>query len=346
MKMLYAGAFAAGFEIIIPSLLTETVPDAQIERIDSALVLFSSTHILKEEDLPFINTLYVSVSVWNTNTVSFSDLCRKISFTSLQNLLPPFLGGKKTYRLRFSKENQFSSVDKGLVTSVEKSITAITGLVPDRVNAKTEFHLIIRRESLSFFALKLTEKGSTEKLYEKGELRSETVRLMLSLVQTSDEDFVMCDPFAGYGSIPRQITALFPHTHIYINDIDPILAKNLRKEFSDNAKFTVSSCEASSLTHIEKNSVNLIITDPPWGSFDTSITKEALPSFYKNMLKEFDRILSIGGRAAVLTGAKSEFEAALSSSVCFSKSINHDNFRTDILINGKKAAVYCIMKEY
>lgn len=344
--ILYAGAFAAGFEKIIPSLIAETVPDAVIERVESALVLFSSDQKLGEEDLPFINTLYICASVWNTNTISFSDLCRKISYSSLQNLLTPFLAGKKTYRLRFSKENQFSSVDKNLVSFVEKSITKITGLVPDRLNAKTEFHMIIRRESLSFFALKLTEKGSSEKLYDRGELRPETVRLMLYVSEASEEDYVICDPFAGSGSIPRQIASMYPNVHVYINDIDLKHSLQLKKEFTDTQRFTVSASDACHLRHIEKNSVNLVLTDPPWGSYNTSLTKEELCVLYKNMLKEFNRILVLGGRACVLTGAKNEFEEAVSSSICFTKNAGKENFRTDILINGKKAALYCLLKEY
>lgn len=344
--ILYAGAFAAGFEKIIPSLITEAVPDASVERVESALVLFSSADILKEEDLPFINTLYVCLSVWNTNTVSFSDLCRQIPYSTLHNRLTPFLGGKKAYRLRFSRENQFCSVDKNLVSSVEKSITKLSGLAPDRLNAKTEFYMVIRRENLSFFALKLTEKGSSEKLYDKGELRPETVRLMLYASNASEEDYVICDPFAGSGAIPRQIAKLYSDAHIYVNDIDAQRSLQLKEEFADAQRFTVTAYDAGLLSHIEKSSVNLIVTDPPWGSFDSSLTKEGLCLLYKNMLKEFDRILIPGGRVSVLTGAKTEFEDAVSSSVCFTKSRKGDNFRTDILINGKKAAVYCLTKEY
>lgn len=343
--ILYAGAFSAGFEKIIPSLISETVTDAYIERVESALVLFSSTQVLHEESLPFINTLYVCISVWNTNNLDFSTLIRNISASTIEFSCEPFLKGKQNFRLRFSRENQFTSVDKVQVSLLEKSISDVTGLVPDRLNAKTEFHLIIRREELSFFALKLTEKGSTEKLYEKGELRPETVRLMLHLIKACDEDYVICDPFAGYGSIPRQIAVLYPNSHLYINDIDQNLVSRLSHEFADTKRFTVSSGDACR-SQIEKNSINLIVTDPPWGSFDASLPKEALPSFYRDILIEFERILISGGRAAVLTGAKKEFEGAISLFECFRKSSEKESFRTDILINGKKAAVYCLSKEY
>ncbi len=342
----YAGSFTAGFEKIIPSLLKEAVPDSTIERLESALVIFSSAVILEENSLPFCNNLFVCLKIWNTNTLYFSEMKNTVPFNSLKPLISPFLKGKKTFRLRFSKENQFCSVDKNLVTSLEKSVTNLTGLVPDRLNAKTELHLLIRRENISMFALKLTEKGSTEKIYEQGELRSETVRLMLFLAEITDEDYIFCDPFAGHGSIPRHIALLHPNTHCFINDNNKVLVSKLEKEFKDSTVSTISCSDACSLVHIEKNSVNVIITDPPWGCFDASLTKEKLADFYKAMLTEFERILAQDGRAVVLTGAKGEFEAAVFSSACFTKSMKMKNFRTDILINGKKAAVYCISKDY
>ncbi len=339
----YAGTFAAGFEKIIPSLLEEEVPSAVIKNLESALVIFSTDIILEDTALPFLNNLFVCLAVWNTNSLSFSGMKNNIPYSSLKNMLKPFLYGKTSYRLRFSKENQFCSVDKNLVASLEKSLSSAAGIPPDRLNAKTEIHFIIRRENISFAGLKLTEKTSAEKIYEKGELRGEIVRLMLHIAEMEDE-YVICDPFAGYGSIPRRISLLNPLAHIYINDIDNELVKRLEKEFTDSSRFTISSCDACSMLHIQKNTVNLIVTDPPWGSYDGSLSGSGLFQLYKNMLTEFDRILTAEGRAVILTGAKKEFEEAVAASYYFTQSSTYESFKTNVLVNGKKAAVYYIKK--
>ena len=67
------------------------------------------------------------------------------------------------------------------------------------------------------------------------------------------------------------------------------------------------------------------------------------------MLKEIFRVTKTGGSVLILTAAKEIFEEAYNESI-FAKSKerafqNAAEFRNDVLVNGKKAAVYIWKKE-
>jgi 23S rRNA G2445 N2-methylase RlmL len=108
----------------------------------------------------------------------------------------------------------------------------------------------------------------------------------------------------------------------------------------------VRECDALGLSHIADASVDLVVTDPPWGFWDGDAYRgeRSIDALYRGMLAEFSRILRVGGRAFVLTGAKGEFESAARASAAFAPCVDAERFRTDILVNGKKSAVYALKK--
>lgn len=89
----------------------------------------------------------------------------------------------------------------------------------------------------------------------------------------------------------------------------------------------------------EDNFIDKIITDPPWGFYqhmDIDINV-----FYKKMLQEFYRILKPNGILVLLTARKKEFENSLAD--CQNKYKLVDKYH--ILVSGKKAAIYKIIKK-
>ena len=119
-----------------------------------------------------------------------------------------------------------------------------------------------------------------------------------------------------------------------------------KSRFSGNSAVSVRRADALYLSHIESASIDLIVTDPPWGFWDGDVYAGAnsISSLYTKMLEEFYRVLSGRGRAIVLTGAKKEFEEAVSQSKGFVHCTQAKGYRTDILVNGKKSAIFCLMR--
>ncbi len=349
----FAATFAPGFEDTVGRLLKQSLPSAADIAVSSGLLFFSSdAPIDSAASLAFCNNVFLLIREWATNAHSFDVLVRESAKTPLpegvSDDLRSLSGG--TFRVRFSKENQFCSVDKSVMENAERHIAARTALLPDRLDPGIEFWYIIRREGFSLFTARLTKKQSTEKYLKQGELRPEIVQLVVGLARLSPADRILLDPFAGYGSIPAQLALVRRDAVIYASDIDEARVADLSARFGSERRISVHRGDACSLSFLAAGSVDLAVTDPPWGFWegDAYAAADGIAGLYARMLCEFDRVLRADrGRAVVLTGAKREFEEAVRLSPAFGHCAARSGFRTDILVNGKKSAVFLIArKEY
>lgn len=348
----YFATFAPGFEGIVGNLLARALPESVPVAVSSGMALFDYPgDPARTSDAVFFNNVFFVVQEWRTSGIPFPELVRT---AAKNNRLAGLAGelrlpGVRTFRVRYSKENQFCSVDKKTMDDAERYISRCTGLAADRLNPDMEFWFLTRREGLSFFAARLTDKQSTEKYLKQGELRPEIVQLLVGLARASPDDAVILDPFAGHGSIPARLADLCPGSRLLVSDIDPALANALAERFAGRENIRVSRADALHLPSVASGSVDLVVTDPPWGFWDADAYagENSLERLYAGMLAEFARVLRVGGRAFVLTGAKREFEAAVAACPEFAPSCGGSDdipFRTDILVNGKKSAVYALRR--
>lgn len=345
----YLATFAAGFEPVIGELLSESLSGAILLRTESGMILFEYSGPFDRASSPsFFNNVFLVLREWKTSACSFSDMIKGAASSS--RIADAALACRaltvSSYRVRFSRENAFESVDKKVTEAAERLVTAGTGLASDRFSPGIEFWFLIRRENYACFALRLTKKQSTEKYLAQGELRPEICRLVIALAGVRDDDRALLDPFAGHGSIPEVLARLYPAATVYASDASRELVTALEQRFSapspNAARVTVRQCDALELSYCADASVDAIVTDPPWGEWEGSNFGKArgIADLYRGMLAEFDRVLAPKGRACVLTGAKREFEAAVAECSAFAASAALEGFRTDILVNGKKCAVY------
>lgn len=355
----YLATFAPGFELAVPDLLELTLPGCENLVLSSGMALFSHTADIGTVSSPaFFNNVFLILRAWNTAASPFHDLVKSSAGKSdlalhreplvalCENAGSGGSPGGGSFRVRFSKENQFTSVDKKLMDFSEQFISRVTGLRSDRMDPGIEFWYIIRREGRSFFTARLTKKPSTEKYLERGELRPEIAQLLAGLARITDADRIILDPFAGHGAIPDQLSSLHENAIIHASDIDPKLTAELSRRFSNRNNITVHTGDALRLEWLEGASVDLVVTDPPWGFWDDGAYtgERSIERLYAGMLKEFDRVLSPSGRAIVLTGAKREFAESVANSIPFAASVEKEQFRTDILVNGKKCAVFSLAR--
>jgi predicted RNA methylase len=345
----YLATFAPGFEDVIGAMLARAIPRAVISNISSGMILFDAEETFDTVvSPPFFNNVFLVLREWKTNGTPFPAMVRAVAGVKFSADVKAAVraGEGDSFRVRYSRANQFCSVDKTVMAEAERNISAQTGLRADRMNSEREFWFLARSEPYSCFAARLTRKQSTEKYLEKGELRPEIAQLIAGLARACSDDKVVCDPFAGHGALPAQLAELCPDSRVLASDIDSALVKKLRARFGGVPNVEVRECDALRLTHVADGSVDLVVTDPPWGFWDGDSYRgdRSIESLYRGMLAEFARILRAGGRAFVLTGAKSEFENAARASETFSPCVDADRFRTDILVNGKKSAVYALKK--
>lgn len=339
-----AAVFSPGFEKVIPQVLTDVLPDAYNLHVTSGFVRFcTDKNPFRAVNADFLNNSFLILKEWNAQkpglkAPAFEVMANKIRIPD--QLIPEI---KKqhynTFRLRFSNANVFTSVNKNIMSAVEKQISQSTGLRPDRLGGDTEFWFLTRTDGYACFALRMTKKQSTEKYLEKGELRPEFVTLLAAFanVPKDSETLSILDPFAGHGGIVKQLKQLYPKANVLASEIDPDLSKKLKG---------CVCCDATKLNFISDNSVDCVITDPPWGFWQGDLRDDKkLKSLYDGMLKELFRVTKPGASVCILTAAKEIFETAFDDSLFASDKTKHgSDIRNDVLVNGKKAAVYTWVK--
>lgn len=327
----FVSTFTTGFKKVVEKNLPEIVSGCKILNIYDGIVHYKfngNSHDL-EKVVYFNNTFFV-IKSWCNFSGNFStmvnDFCNENKY---------LLISKGSFRTRFVRENQFEKVDKKLVLKVEENVLKRSKLKIDRVSPSTEIWFNIRREGFAFCGQLISKREFTEKNLNKGELRPELAYLMCCFAEINEND-VIAEPFCGYGSIPIQLAKKFHFLHLYVSDIDEekITALKEKKYFKQNDFVSVEVQDAFSLKQIKDNSVDVIISDPPWGYFE-DVGDIAL--FYDKMFSSFKRILKNDGKMIILSARKDELEYAAEKN-------NYKIIeRVDTLINGKKACVYMII---
>ena len=356
-----AAVFSPGFEKVIPNVLNKDIPDAYKVTVSSGFVRFcTDKKPFRAVNADYFNNSFLVLKEWNAGRTpqgglapqdggskapAFEVMANKIRIPD--TMIPEIMKQHyKTFRLRFSAANVFTSVNKNLMANVEHQISAQTGLKPDRLGGDTEFWFLTRSDGYACFALRMTKKQSTEKYLEKGELRPEFVTLLAAFAEmsaplpaaTEGTVPVILDPFAGHGGIVKRLSAMYPKARILSSEIEGELAAKIKG---------CRQCDATKLSFIQDSSIDWVITDPPWGFWQGDLRDDGkLKALYDGMLKELFRITKPGSALCILTAAKEVFEESFNGSSFAAVSENHNaplkgtDIRTDVLVNGKKAAVY------
>ncbi len=327
----FVSTFTTGFKKVVEKNLPEIVSGCKILNIYDGIVHYKfngNSHDL-EKVVYFNNTFFV-IKSWNNFCGNFSTMVN--DFCSENKYL---LISKGSFRTRFVRENQFEKVDKKLVIKVEENVLKRSKLKIDRVSPSTEIWFDIRREGFAFCGQLISKREFTEKNLNKGELRPELAYLMCCFAELKEND-VIAEPFCGYGSIPIQLVKKFRFLHLFVSDIDEekITVLKEKKQFKQNDFVSVEVQDAFSLKQIKDNSVDVIISDPPWGYFEDV---GDISLFYDKMFCSFKRILKNDGKMIILSARKDELEYAAEK----------NNYKiiekVDTLVNGKKACVYMII---
>ena len=325
----YISTFATGFADIIPVVVRKFLHGAKIIKVYDGLVYYSymGTHESIEKVSALSNTFLV-IKTYHGNDSRIDAMMKN---TMRMKALPK---SDESFRIRYSVNNRFVGVNKSYTRQMEDKIVKITQSSIDRVSPQTEYWFLQRSENVGFFCRLLSKRKFTEKNLHKGELRPEFAYLMCMLGKTCKESIVL-DPFAGYGSIPKQLKLNFECERVIASDINKEYINNLRIQLKNVKKVELYVRDALNMKDVTTASIDSIITDPPWGYYEKIVD---IGSFYVNMLLEFDRVQKDEGVTVILSSRKKEFADAVK------KSIYQIVKQYDTLVNGKKAAVFVMKK--
>jgi tRNA G10 N-methylase Trm11 len=275
--------------------------------------------------IPCFNNVFFVIKNFTEDNLNFEDMVK----SKIDNKITlPINKGR--FRVKFSRFSQFEAVDKSLSYFAEKIITDISDLKVHRTLPDTEIWYVIRSENVGFLVQLLKKRAFTEKNLHKGELRPEFAYLMALYADINPKD-VVCDPFAGYGSIPKVVDKHFGCKNFFIIDNDKSKINKLLETFAKKNNYIIKVADALDLKSSLSHPVDKIITDPPWGIYEEFADTV---SFYHKILASFKNVLSENGIMVMLFSRKNRFEDAVEESKVEILE------RIDTLVNGKKATLY------
>ena len=312
---MYFSTFASGLERPIGDFLKKDIPKVKILRLLDGAALYETPADVTE--LRYLNNTFRVLKLgfgWTPERLAAEAMKTGVSisartfkvFTSMENRLSP-LGGRLTYRLI-------------------ETLEAKTGARYDARRAAAEFWLLVRREGISLFMLRLT--GNRRKP-AAGELRPELAHVLVRLSRPASDD-VFVDLFAGSGALPMERARVKPFKGIFALDRDENLARVLKekarriKSAKMRRSFFVKVRDALA-NGLDDCMADAVVTDPPWGLF-APIEADFYPRFWD----ECARLLKPGGRLVALMARH------LSPAEIPGFRITE---RCDILVSGQKASV-------
>lgn len=307
----YFATFPAGtFGIIARHLKSFKLDELKIiEHDDSSVVFAAALPIEKLIELRYFTNVYLVVDE--------------------NPSLPSGAIKGKHFRLMRLKDGSPQPMDPAERTKLQARIQRDFDLVPHARFSKTDFYVIERSSGKKLFTLRLSRAKFKRETISGGELRPELAHILCLAAGVKAKHMVV-DMFAGYGAIPLEAVRGFGCKHVVAVDKQKFAHRH------EHPPITWHEQDSQKLDFIPDASVDRVVTDPPWGAYDSKVVD--LPALYDELVKEVLRILKPDGVAVVLTGfagAEQRFGQATGLKLIGT---------WPILVSGKKATIYKLQK--
>jgi tRNA (guanine6-N2)-methyltransferase len=306
----YFATFIAGtYELVSRQLKSFSVNELKIIEHDESSVLFESN--LSNErliELRFFTNAYLVVK-------EIKDVKKHLK--------------GKHYNLVYLKSNSPTTLEESTRLDIQSKIERELALQNNTHLAQNNFYVIERTNGKRILTLRLARAKFKREKLNAGELRPELAHILCLASGVKPKDVVL-DMFAGYGSIPLEAVRGFGCREVIAADKDELAKRKEHKEVIWH------KADSRNLDLIDDNSIDRVITDPPWGVYDNSF--ENIDELYSDTLKEISRLLKPNGVAVMLTGY-SGAKPLLTA---------NDDLELikewPILVSGKKATIYKLKK--
>jgi predicted RNA methylase len=324
----YLVQFPAGTgELVAASIGSHVGRPEVVYADDSSMIFESDTRPSQVAQIPFVKNSFTVIA----DTIR-GDLDRGV--LDLADVLRD--GGldanADTFRVMFHVDGELVSVGPRAKRALETEIGYASGQRMVGRGSGEEYWVVGRTD---FDYLMLCRRHIRPKRAAKaaGAISHELSSLLVAASRPEPGD-VFLDPFAGSGSFTNARMA-FPAKRIVYSDTD---LERLREDFPaavrQSREIEFLAEDALKLPSVEDHSVDVIVTDPPWGEYEELPLE--LPEFLDATARSFDRVLDAEhGRFVILIARRAapEAETALAANGFTIASVH------EILVNGHPATV-------
>jgi tRNA G10 N-methylase Trm11 len=325
MRLFYSTC-PAGLEEPARRLAEKVVPGFSVKAVMSGAVLYAAK-VERPECAGFTNTYLQIARLDRCGSVAHAAklfLAERRALSDAERAMREY--GFESFRAMFADANKLEGVEKEYREAFEHAIRVRN----DRMNPQTELLALRRSEGSAMLLLRLTKPRPAR----KGEL-SPAVASCMAFLAKPEPGGSFLDPFAGSGAIGVARMSLGKSKRVFLSDADENAVKKLKNRIPSRAE--IEKLDATRLAErFAEGEFTEIATDPPWGLYKPLNGDPA--TFARQVVESLAHILAPYGTLVILSAMKDEFGKALKDSALDLQE------RYDILVNGKKAAIFVARK--
>jgi len=323
--------FVAGTQGLVHASLAPTLKGFNpLYEDDSSMLFTSGTRITTSAQVPFAKNVFDVLATTSRKNLDRS--VRHLTTLISQTSFPPIKGAGAGFRMMFHIDGALTSIDRHLRTNLEREIAVRTRSRVESRGSCLEYWVIGRKD---LGELLLCARLPKEKRPDraKGALSYDLSAMLVAASQPrAGETFL--DPFAGSGALVQARLAAPAKSIIYADSALPTLRETLPREVQRDRRVRLLADDATRLPLIGDGEVDVIVTDPPWGEFET--LDDPYSVFVDSVAASFNRVLNHRtGRFVILSSRRNaeSFAEALTRAAFTIRAA------PGILVNGHPATV-------
>jgi predicted RNA methylase len=295
--MRYYVQFPAGTGALVEESIGSYVADPEVVYADDSSMVFDSRSGSQDvERIPFAKNSFSVIA----------DVARKHLDQAAMEIADFIAEDRldseaRTFRVMYHVDGELVGVGPRTRRSLEHAIASASGQRVAPSGAGEEYWIVGRTDYDRFLFCRRHNRPKRP-AKARGAISHELSTLLVAASRPRKDD-VFLDPFAGSGSFVEARLA-FPAQRIVYSDLH---LERLQDECSEsirgNRKIEFLSDDALQLPSVEDRSVDVIVTDPPWGEYEA--VEPPLPEFFAQLAQTFERVLrQASGRFVVLTARR------------------------------------------
>jgi len=244
--------------------------DSQLEQLrvryadDSAMVLETRSPPLKVAAVPFIKNAFVLIT--ETGRGDLDKGVMQLGRVAEKRQFPQIPGAAGRFRVMVHVDGALAPISPRAKSAIEHTITTRTGARVEPRGSCQEYW-IVGRQGLKDLLLCARLPRTQKPTKAKGAISHELSAMLVAASRPTPQD-VFLDPFAGSGSFASARLEQ-PVRQVWYSDVDlGQYRRDLGPHLTGNKRVRLLAEDALTLPSIDDGSIDVIVTDPPWGEHE------------------------------------------------------------------------------